>query len=195
MLAIVGLGTLWATQDQWMRIFTKNDTVSSDNFSEHIQSASNISTDASNLERLNRWASAVRMWQERPHVGWGLGTYQFQYAPFQHSSQLTIISTNAGDLGNAHSEYIGPLAELGWPGLLWVLVLITVLYATGARAYHRMSPGRDRTLVLLAMLGLTTYWVHGILNNFLDMDKGAVLVWMSVAMIAWAARSHETEQR
>jgi hypothetical protein len=45
------------------------------------------------------------------------------------------------------------------------------------------------------MLGLTTYWVHGILNNFLDMDKGAVLVWMSVAMIAWAARSHETEQR
>ena len=194
-LAIVGLGTLWATQDQWMRIFTKNDTVSSDNFSEHIQSASNISTDASNLERLNRWASAVRMWQERPHVGWGLGTYQFQYAPFQHSSQLTIISTNAGDLGNAHSEYIGPLAELGWPGLLWVLVLITVLYATGARAYHRMSPGRDRTLVLLAMLGLTTYWVHGILNNFLDMDKGAVLVWMSVAMIAWAARSQRTEQR
>jgi len=121
LIALLGLGALWATQDQWIRVFTKNDTVSSDNFSEHIQSASNISTDASNLERLNRWASALRMWQERPHTGWGLGTYQFQYAPFQHSSQLTIISTNAGDLGNAHSEYIGPLAEQGCPpALCWL---------------------------------------------------------------------------
>ena len=188
-IVLLVLGGLWATQDQWMRIFTKNDTVSSDNFSEHIQSASNISTDASNLERLNRWASALRMWQDRPHTGWGLGTYQFQYAPFQHSSQLTIISTNGGDLGNAHSEYIGPLAELGWPGLLWVVLLIAVMYRTGARAYVRMPEGSDRTLVLLAMLGLTTYWVHGVLNNFLDMDKGAVLVWMSAGLLAWAGRS------
>jgi O-antigen ligase len=188
-IVLLVLGGLWATQDQWMRIFTKNDTVSSDNFSEHIQSASNISTDASNLERLNRWASALRMWQDRPHTGWGLGTYQFQYAPFQHSSQLTIISTNGGDLGNAHSEYIGPLAELGWPGLLWVVLLIAVMYRTGARAYVRMPEGSDRTLVLLAMLGLTTYWVHGVLNNFLDMDKGAVLVWMSAGLLAWAGRN------
>jgi O-antigen ligase len=189
LIMLVVLGGLWATQDQWLRIFTKNDTVSSDNFSEHIQSASNISTDASNLERLNRWASALRMWQERPHVGWGLGTYQFQYAPFQHSSQLTIISTNGGDLGNAHSEYIGPLAELGWPGAVLVMVLILALFGTGARAYHRMAPSTDRTLVLLALLGLVTYWVHGLLNNFLDMDKGAVLVWMSAALIAWASRT------
>lgn len=186
---VVAGGLLWATQDEWIRIFTKNDTVSSDNFTEHIQSASNISTDASNLERLNRWASALRMWEERPHVGWGLGTYQFQYAPFQHSSQLTIISTNAGDLGNAHSEYIGPLAELGWPGLLLVVALLVVLFGTGVRAYRRMEPSTDRSIVLLAILGLTTYWVHGVLNNFLDLDEGAVLVWSSAAILAWAERS------
>ena len=189
LIALIGLTALWATQDQWIRIFTKNDTVSSDNFSEHIQSASNISTDASNLERLNRWASALRMWQERPHTGWGLGTYQFQYAPFQHSSQLTIISTNAGDLGNAHSEYIGPLAEQGWPGLVLVAALLLVLFRSGSRAYRRMPPGEDRSVLLVAMLGLVTYWVHGVLNNFLDLDKGAVLVWMSAALVAWADRT------
>ncbi len=188
LIALLGLGALWATQDQWIHVFTKNDTVSSDNFSEHIQSASNISTDASNLERLNRWASALRMWQERPHTGWGLGTYQFQYAPFQHSSQLTIISTNAGDLGNAHSEYIGPLAEQGWPGLVLVAALLFVLFRTGSRAYRRMPQGEDRSVLLVAMLGLVTYWVHGVLNNFLDLDKGAVLVWMSAALVAWADR-------
>jgi len=123
-----------------------------------------------------------------PAHGLGLGTYQFQYAPFQHSSQLTIISTNAGDLGNAHSEYIGPLAELGWPGAVLVFVLIASLFATGVKAYHRLAPSDDRTILLLAMLGLITYWVHGVLNNFLDLDKGAVLVWSSAALIAWAGR-------
>jgi O-antigen ligase len=189
LIALVALSSLWLTQDQWMRIFTKNDTVSSDNFGEHIQSASNISTDASNLERLNRWASALRMWQDRPHVGWGLNTYQFQYAPFQNSSQLTFISTNGGVMGNAHSEYIGPLAELGWPGLVWVVLLIAMIFRTGVGAYRRLAPGTDRSLVLVALLGQVTYWVHGLLNNFLDLDKGAVLVWMSAALIAWAGRS------
>jgi O-antigen ligase len=189
LIALVALSSLWLTQDQWMRIFTKNDTVSSDNFGEHIQSAANISTDASNLERLNRWASALRMWQDRPHVGWGLNTYQFQYAPFQNSSQLTFISTNGGVMGNAHSEYIGPLAELGWPGLVWVVLLIAMIFGTGVGAYRRLAPGTDRSLVLVALLGQVTYWVHGLLNNFLDLDKGAVLVWMSAALIAWAARS------
>jgi putative inorganic carbon (HCO3(-)) transporter len=189
LIALVAASSLWLTQDQWMRIFTKNDTVSSDNFGEHIQSASNISTDASNLERLNRWASALRMWQDRPHVGWGLNTYQFQYAPFQNSSQLTFISTNGGVMGNAHSEYIGPLAELGWPGLVWVVLLIAMIFRTGVGAYWRLPPGTDRSLVLVALLGQVTYWVHGLLNNFLDLDKGAVLVWMSAALIAWAARS------
>jgi O-antigen ligase len=189
LIALVALSSLWLTQDQWMRIFTKNDTVSSDNFGEHIQSASNISTDASNLERLNRWASALSMWQDRPHVGWGLGTYQFQYAPFQKSSQLTFISTNGGGMGNAHSEYIGPLAELGWPGLVWVVLLIAMIFRTGVGAYRRLAPGTDRSLVLVALLGQVTYWVHGLLNNFLDIDKGAVLVWMSAALIAWAGRS------
>ena len=188
LIALVAASSLWLTQDQWMRIFTKNDTVSSDNFGEHIQSASNISTDASNLERLNRWASALRMWQDRPHVGWGLNTYQFQYAPFQNSSQLTFISTNGGVMGNAHSEYIGPLAELGWPGLVWVVLLIALIFRTGVGAYRRLPPGTDRSLVLVALLGQVTYWVHGLLNNFLDLDKGAVLVWMSAALIAWAGR-------
>lgn len=191
LIALVSASSLWLTQDQWMRIFTKNDTVSSDNFGEHIQSASNISTDASNLERLNRWASALRMWQDRPHVGWGLNTYQFQYAPFQNSSQLTFISTNGGVMGNAHSEYIGPLAELGWPGLVWVVLLIAMIFRTGVGAYRRLAPGTDRSLVLVALLGQVTYWVHGLLNNFLDLDKGAVLVWMSAALIAWAGRSGE----
>ncbi len=184
--AVIFVGvSLWATQDQWVRIFTKNDTVSSDNFTEHVQSVSNVSTDASNLERINRWMSALRMFAERPHTGWGAGTYQFQYAPFQHSSEMTIISTNEGTMGNAHSEYIGPLAEQGWPGFLAVIVFMWALFTTGFRVVHRLPEGQDRSLALMALLGLVTYYTHGVLNNFLDSDKAAVLVWGAAAILVY----------
>jgi len=54
--------------------------------------------------------------QRTPVFGFGPGTYQFEYGPYQHSTEKTLISTNFGDRGNAHSEYIGPLAEEGLPG-------------------------------------------------------------------------------
>ncbi|MFH2096241.1 MAG: O-antigen ligase family protein, partial [Bacteroidota bacterium] len=41
------------------------------NFAEQIQSISNVSTDASNLERFNRWNCAMRMFYEKPVFGWG----------------------------------------------------------------------------------------------------------------------------
>ena len=89
-----------------------------------MESFSNVSSDASNLERLNRWSCAWAMFQERPLWGWGPGTYQFEYAPFQTSDLRTIISTNNADLGNAHSEYLGPLAEQGVVGLVGVRALL-----------------------------------------------------------------------
>ena len=168
-----------------MRVFTKNDTVSSDNFSEHIKSISNISTDASNLERINRWMSAIRMFKERPLTGWGPGTYQFQYAPFQHSSEMTVISTNSGNRGNAHSEYIGLMAEQGLPGLMLMLVFLITLFSTGFRVVNALEVGSDRSIAICALLGLVSYFCHGVLNNFLDMDKAAVLVWGSASLLVF----------
>jgi len=104
-VSLVVLLTLFFTlQDQIIMKLEKNKQDSSGDVAEHVKSITNISTDASNLERVNRWNSAMRMFRERPLMGWGPGTYQFLYAPFQNSKERTIISTNAGDRGNAHSE-------------------------------------------------------------------------------------------
>jgi len=161
----------------------KNKQDSSANFIEHIQSISNISTDASNLERINRWQSALRMYHERPLLGWGPGTYQFEYAPFQRTKEKTIISTNLGDMGNAHSEYIGPLAESGVPGLLSFLgIMITIIY-TGLRVYRKAQLRQVRLVGLIITLGLITYFVHGIMNNFLNTDKASVPFWGFTAIL------------
>ncbi len=161
----------------------KNKQDSSANFVEHVESISNISSDASNLERINRWQSAFRMFHQRPFWGWGPGTYQFVYAPFQHSKDKTIISTNAGDKGTAHSEYIGPLAESGVVGLLSVLAIVFTISITAIRLYKTSKNSEIKLLSIIYFLGLVTYFVHGTLNNFLDTDKSSVPFWAFAASI------------
>jgi O-antigen ligase len=144
---------------------------------------SNVSSDASNLERINRWKSAMRMFSQRPILGWGPGTYMFQYAPYQKPWEKTIISTNAGNMGNAHSEYIGPLAESGVFGLITVLALFGTILFYGFRVYHQTENEKSKELLLMALLGLITYFTHGVLNNFLDMDKASAPFWGFTALI------------
>lgn len=161
----------------------KNKQDSSLDFTENIQSMSNIRTDASNLERILRWNCALRMYRERPVFGWGPGTYSFVYAPFQKSYELTIISTNFGDGGNAHSEYLGPLSEQGVMGIINVLLVVIATFFTASRIIFSKAKKSIRWLTMLIILSLITYWFHGLLNNFLDTDKAAVPYWAFIAAL------------
>lgn len=176
-LVLAFFATLWYFQGDLVKKFEKNDQVSSDNLTEHVESMSNISTDASNLERINRWKSAFRMFSERPILGFGPGTYMFLYAPYQKPSEKTIISTNSGNMGNAHSEYIGPLAESGILGFVFIAILVFITISTGIRVYYKMESFELKIIAMASLMGLITYWTHGFLNNFLEMDKASCPVW------------------
>lgn len=180
---LVLAGLFYSFEQQIFWKLEKNKQDASVNIAEHVQSISNISSDASNLERLNRWNAAIRMFEQRPFWGWGPGTYQFLYAPYQLSKDKTIISTNAGDRGNAHSEYIGPMTEQGIPGLLTVLGILGTVIWTTVRVWKRAVSRDVRIIALAFFLGLVTYYTHGILNNFLDTDKASVPFWAFIAVI------------
>jgi putative inorganic carbon (HCO3(-)) transporter len=180
-LAVVAIFFIYQTEI--VMKLEKNRQDASQDFDKHIESISNISTDASNLERLNRWNAAFRLFKERPVFGWGPGTYSFVYAPFQHSHEKTIISTNMGDKGNAHSEYIGPLCETGVLGLLTFVAIIICTLFTGFRLYYTTTKYEVKKMVLVIVLGFITYIVHGGLNNFLDTDKASVPFWAFIAML------------
>ena len=183
-VVVVLVGLFFAFQNQIIDMLERNNQDASGDLVENIQSITNISTDASNLERINRWQSAFRLFNERPVFGWGPGTYQFVYAPYQMSKEKTIISTNAGDGGNAHSEYFGPLAEQGLVGSIIMVVLVVVTVTCGIKTYARCKNKTAKVLVLGATLAFFGYFVHGFLNNFLDTDKLAVPVWSLAALIA-----------
>lgn len=159
----------------------------SDTFSGQLESSINITSDASNLERINRWSAAINMFKERPVFGFGPATYAFEYAPYQDLDKQTIISTNLGNLGNAHSEYLGPLSETGLLGMLTVLAFVAALFYTGITLLiniKRYTP-EDKELyglILCIVLALSTYFFHGLLNNYLDTDKASIPVYGAAAI-------------
>lgn len=182
---------IFSFSEEILILMGKNKTDSEGSFYENIVSIYNIKTDASNLERINRWNCAIRMFLDKPIVGFGPGTYQFFYAPYQLSKEKTIISTNFGTGGNAHSEYLGPLAEQGLLGMIIVLALLLSTFSLGYRLCYSI-PNKDiRILACGIFLGLVTYFTHGFFNNFLDTDKLSLPFWGFIAMLVSISVYHQ----
>lgn len=180
---IGGIVLFLSFQTEILMVLGRNNTDSDGDFMANVESMTNISTDVSNVERLNRWSCALRMFEEKPVLGFGPGTYQFLYAPFQKSSMKTVISTNFGDKGNAHSEYLGPLCEQGLMGALIVFALVLAVMFLGYRLVYTVKDTSIKILSITILMGLSTYFVHGFLNNFLDTDKASVPFWGFLAML------------
>lgn len=153
-----------------------------------------ISHDVSSLERINRYSSALRMANDRPLTGFGPGTFQFRYIPFQHADEMTRISiTDPGkDIrpdqfgrgGGAHSEYFQALAEKGWPGLAFWLLLVCAAICKGAVTYLSGQNKAHQWLVLAVTGSLLTLLLHSLFNNFLHDGRVAMLFWGHVAWLA-----------
>ena len=183
LIAAVAFYGIYSYRTEIVMKLEQNRQESSGDFAEHVQSISNITSDASNMERLNRWHAAVKMFREKPFFGWGPGTYQFKYAPFQYARARTFLSTNLGDMGNAHSEYIGPLAESGVFGTITIFLILVTSLVTGFRVYFGTEDYWTKMISLALILGLCTYYLHGFMNNFLDTDKASAPFWGFIAML------------
>lgn len=166
-----------------------NKSASGKSLQGDIKSISNVRTDESNVERLNRWESGWRMFQAKPLLGFGPGTYMFKYSPYQRAYEMTSISSTQGTMGGIHSEYFGPAVESGIIGLISVILLFGTFINTNMKTYYQTKNPEIKMLSLAILLGLLTYFFHGLMNNFLDQDKAAVIFWaimgMTVALSNW----------
>lgn len=180
-ILLIALSISW-----WLPLLQANQAESKiGTLSEQLSSIGNITSDVSNLERINRYSCAWRMFSDYPLTGFGTGTFQAAYLPYQLPEQMTRISvTDAGPHppgrgGGAHSEYFQALAERGIIGALIWLVLIAAVFRQALAA-----TGHQRILVLLILFSLCTFFVHGCFNNFLHTGKFAGLFWLLLAYIS-----------
>ncbi len=156
-----------------------------------ILSIGNLRTDVSNLERLNRYSCAWRMFLDRPITGYGPGTFQIAYLPYQKPEEMTRISVThtgphpPGRGGGAHSEYLQALSEMGLPGFLLLAGLLLIGLQRGLCLLRHTKDRIRRMWVLGILFALLTFFVHGLVNNFMHHDKVAVLVWWGMAMLTY----------
>ena len=156
---------------------------------QQTRSVTNITSDQSNAERLNRWSCAWRMFLDKPFLGYGPGTYQFEYLTYQKKSEMTRISVTSpfnikkGKGGTAHSEYLLLLAETGIFSFLCYIssIIITIYYAI--YVFAKADDRNTKIKILIVFFGFCTYILHAFFNNFLDTDKAALLYYTSIAAI------------
>jgi putative inorganic carbon (HCO3(-)) transporter len=196
-LIILGTGLMlfFTFQDQIFYALSKNKQDSGEGFGKHMQSASNIRTDASNIERINRWMSAINMFKERPLVGYGPGTYTFVYAPHQEARYRTLISTNFGNQGNSHSEFLNPLSETGALGLITLVAILYMAFNTGFKLLYSVQSARIKLLLVGVTFGLIGYFTHGFLNVYSETNKIAPLFWGGLAIIVAIDVFHSKEEK
>ncbi len=164
------------------------------NYVEQIESSGNITSDVSNIERLNRWNAGLTMFTEKPIFGFGPGTYQFKYIPYQKKefmNRLTVfdawhIPENSG--GTAHSEYILNISEMGILGIFSFLLIIgRITWISFQKSENKVH----KNYLIIAFAVLSTYLFHACFNNFLNTDKFAFLFW---GLCAWIAALYEIKK-
>ena len=97
-------------------------------------------------------------------------------------------------MGNAHSEYIGPMAESGILGMVTFIGILVTVMMTGLKVYRKSKNKEIKLFSLVIMLGLVTYYVHGVMNNFLDTDKASVPFWGFTAILVALDLYHSKEK-
>ena len=162
---------------------------------QQAKSITNITTDKSNAERLNRWSCALRMFADKPLVGFGAGTYQFEYLKYQQKNEMTQISVTSqnnikhGKGGTAHNEFLLALSETGFLGAFLLLLIFT---ETLRQAIENVrNSNMDRRLNAVLLVSFLSFFIHSFFNNFLDTDKAAFLAFFLMAFIIHQSKSAE----
>ena len=179
----IGLLTIIGSYDTIYSQLSRSKTKYDNNISTHLSSVTNLQNDASNLERINRWIAAYKMFEDRPITGYGPGTYQFVYDRFQATEHMTRISTHNGNKGNSHSEYMTYLSENGIVGFLIFTILIFYSIYTAIILLYAKIPEEYENLIYASILGLITFYIHGLFNSFIESEKMAVLFLSSLAIL------------
>ncbi|MCS6896155.1 MAG: O-antigen ligase family protein [Bacteroidia bacterium] len=151
---------------------------------EHLVSSFDVQQNASNMERINRWFSAIQMIQERPLLGFGANTFAQEYSAYQRSITRTKISVEMGEIGGAHSEYFTAASEMGIPGLVLLLGIYLSTIWFGMSYLWREGSASKRWEVALVLLPLLSYYLHGFINNFMDHGHMAALVYLHWGILA-----------
>jgi O-antigen ligase len=136
--------------------------------------------------RLDITKDSLRMFFQRPVLGWGLGTFPTIY-PHYRSFYTNLF------INEAHNDYAQLLVETGLVGFGLMLWFLVSLYRYGLPTSRRWEFQWDWAVSLAALLGCTGILVHSFVDFNLQIPANAALFYVLCGLAA--SRPLETLSR
>jgi O-antigen ligase len=125
-------------------------------------------TNVQDWMRLAIIKDGLRMFWQRPILGWGLGTFTTVYPQFR--SFHTNLFVNA-----AHNDYVQALVETGIVGFAAILWFVVAMYRQGLSNLDSWDRSWSRTLGLAAVVGCTGVLAHSAFDFNLQIPANACI--------------------
>lgn len=136
--------------------------------------------------RFNIGKDCLRIFSQRPVLGWGLGVFPTIYPKFR--SFYTNLFVN-----QAHNDYAQLLVETGLIGFGLMLWFVIRLYRHGFPTSRRWEFKWDAAVSLAALLACTAMLLHSLVDFNLHIPANAAVFYLMCALAA--ARPSSTSSR
>jgi O-antigen ligase len=127
--------------------------------------------------RLSIDRDGIRMFANRPWLGWGLGTFPVVYPQFR--SFYTNFFVN-----EAHNDYVQLLAEMGVLGFGTMIWYLMTLYRQARRKIGNWTTQVSGAATLACTLGVLGILVHSLVDFNLQIPANAVLFYVLCTIAA-----------
>jgi len=135
-----------------------------------------------NGQRLTIAADGLRMFKDKPLLGWGLDVFPYAYPRYRSFATDTFIN-------EAHNDYVQVLVETGIFGAAAVALFIVLLYRAGMKRLYSRRRDSLNWVVAGALVGCTGMFVHNIFDFNFHVTVDAALFYVLAAIVAMPGRS------
>lgn len=130
--------------------------------------------------RMEVWQRAIYMIQDFPYTGIGVGTFEkvanVMYPFFLLGPEAKVT--------HAHNTLLEVGVDLGIPGLVAYVALLTCFVVAAWRAYHALSDRALQALIVGLACGMLAHQVFGLTDAFLLGTKPGVVMWAFLGLMA-----------
>jgi O-antigen ligase len=138
-------------------------------------------TELSSGSRLTIDRDALKIFAQKPVLGWGLGTFPDIYPQFSN------LSTNF-QVGPAHNDYLQLLVEMGGLGFATMLWFLLILFGSAFKKLEHFPADANTAVTLAAVLGVTGILVHSVVDFNLQIPANAALFYVLCTVAAMEPR-------
>ena len=152
------------------------------------------SADGTLASRLEVWQRGLMMVQDFAFTGIGIGTYSV----VAHTLYPFFIAAPDEIVPHAHNQFLQVAVDLGIPGLVAYIALLTTFVVCAARAYRTIVDERVRALIVGLAAGMLAHHTFGLTDAFILGSKPGLLMWIYSAVVAGCyvqMKAYENEKR